>query len=82
MSSNGQHSFRRVALPALKSAGKLIIISAVTYGPAGIAGWAIKSVASRPLRMLLTLALEPILVRVMRRISMRFNRETNETTAK
>ncbi|WP_437612875.1 phage shock protein PspD [Erwinia sp. V71] len=76
------HSLRRRAAPALKSAGKFIIISAVTYAPAGIAGWAVKSIARRPLRILLTLALEPILARVMRRASARFIRETNETTAK
>ncbi len=77
-----QHSLRRRAAPALKSAGKFIIISAVTYAPAGIAGWAVKSIARRPLRILLTMALEPILARVMRRVSARFIRETNETTAK
>jgi hypothetical protein len=29
----------------LKSAAKFIIINAVTYGPAGVTGWAVKSVA-------------------------------------
>ncbi|MFS2225713.1 phage shock protein PspD [Pantoea sp. B65] len=77
-----QNTLRRNAAPALKSAGKFIIINAVTYGPAGITGWAVKSVARRPLRILLALALEPLLARVMRRASARFVKETNETTAK
>ena len=46
-------ALRRRATPALKSAGKFIIISAVTYAPGGLAGWAVKSVARRPLRLLL-----------------------------
>lgn len=53
-------ALRRRATPALKSAGKFIIISAVTYAPGGLAGWAVKSVARRPLRLLLAAALEPL----------------------
>ncbi|QKJ87251.1 Phage shock protein D [Paramixta manurensis] len=82
MSAYQSGRFRRHAVPALKSVGKFIIINAATYGPAGIAGWAVKSVARRPLRILLTLTLEPILARAMRHVSARFNKETNETTAK
>ncbi|WP_130835081.1 phage shock protein PspD [[Erwinia] mediterraneensis] len=78
MSVQGQSRFRRHAAPALKSAGKFIIINAVTYGPAGLTGWAVKSVARRPLRILLSLALEPLLARVMKRISARFIRENDE----
>jgi len=79
---NWQQSVRRNAAPALKSAGKFIIITALTYGPGGVAGWAVKSVARRPLKILLALALEPILARMMRKVSARFVKETNETTAK
>ncbi|MFH8134612.1 phage shock protein PspD [Pantoea osteomyelitidis] len=82
MSLQAQSTFRRRAAPALKSAAKFIIISAVTYGPAGIAGWAVKSVARRPLRILLSLALEPLLAKVMKRISARFIRENDEKTAR
>ena len=38
--------------PGLKWAGRLALLSALRYGPAGVAGWAIKSVARRPLKML------------------------------
>lgn len=47
--------------PGLKIAGKLVLLTALRYGPAGVAGWAVKSVARRPLKMLLMLVLEPIL---------------------
>jgi phage shock protein D len=78
MPSSWQSTFRRRAAPALKSAGKFIIINAVTYGPAGVAGWAVKSVARRPLRLLLTMALEPLLARAMKRMTARFIRESDE----
>lgn len=78
MPSTWQSTFRRRAAPALKSAGKFIIINAVSYGPAGITGWAVKSVARRPLRLLLSLALEPLLARVMKRMTARFVRESDE----
>lgn len=71
-------SFRRRATPALKSLGKFIIINAVSYGPAGLTGWAVKSVARRPLRILLSLALEPLLQRVMKRAAARFIREKDD----
>jgi phage shock protein D len=75
-------TLRRRATPALKSAGKFIIISAVTYAPGGLAGWAVKSVARRPLRLLLAFALEPLLTKVFSRLSARFIRENDEKTAK
>lgn len=55
--------------PGLKIVGKLILLTALRYGPAGVAGWAIKSVARRPLKMLLAVALEPLLARVASRIA-------------
>ena len=50
--------------PGLKIAGKLVLLTALRYGPAGVAGWAIKSVARRPVKMLLAVALEPLLSRL------------------
>ncbi|MFH2501896.1 phage shock protein PspD [Klebsiella indica] len=57
--------------PGLKIAGKLILLTALRYGPAGVAGWAVKSVARRPLKMLLMLVLEPLLSRAAQRFSKR-----------
>ncbi|MBC3634664.1 phage shock protein PspD [Klebsiella michiganensis] len=57
--------------PGLKIAGKLVLLTALRYGPAGVAGWAVKSVARRPLKMLLMLVLEPILSRAVQRFSKR-----------
>jgi phage shock protein D len=74
-------AFRHRATPALKSAAKFIIINAITYGPAGVTGWAVKSVARRPLRILLGLALEPLLKRVMNTVASRFIKEKDEKTA-
>lgn len=31
--------------PGFKIAGKLVLLTALRYGPAGVAGWAVKSVA-------------------------------------
>ncbi|MGS9097638.1 phage shock protein PspD, partial [Salmonella enterica subsp. enterica serovar Infantis] len=39
----------------------LVLLSALRFGPAGVAGWAVKSVARGPLKMLLAFALEPVL---------------------
>lgn len=58
--------------PRLQKAGKFILISAITYGPAGVSGWAVKSVARRPLKILLAWALEPLLKRVMRKATARW----------
>ncbi len=66
------------AKPGLKIVGKLVLLTALRYGPAGVAGWAVKSVARRPLKMLLALILEPLLARVLRKISAR----TQGSTAK
>ncbi|HEJ8431698.1 TPA: phage shock protein PspD [Klebsiella oxytoca] len=57
--------------PGLKIAGKLVLVTALRYGPAGVAGWAVKSVARRPLKMLLMLVLEPMLSRAAQRFSKR-----------
>ncbi|HDT5144427.1 TPA: phage shock protein PspD [Klebsiella michiganensis] len=57
--------------PGLKIAGKLVLLTALRYGPAGVAGWAVKSAARRPLKMLLMLVLEPMLSRAAQRFSKR-----------
>ncbi|MEJ4044347.1 phage shock protein PspD [Erwinia sp. SLM-02] len=63
---HGKSTLRHQAAPALIKAGKFILISAITYGPAGLSGWAVKSVARKPLKILLAWALEPLIRRVMR----------------
>lgn len=63
---HGKSTLRNRAAPALKKAAKFILISAITYGPGGLSGWAVKSVARKPLKILLAWALEPLIRRVMR----------------
>lgn len=60
--------------PRLKKAGKFILISAITYGPAGLSGWAVKSVARRPLKILLAWALEPLIRRVIKGAGAQWNK--------
>ncbi|EMH4161262.1 phage shock protein PspD [Pluralibacter gergoviae] len=55
--------------PGLKLAGRLALLTALRYGPAGVAGWAIKSVARRPLKMLLAVALEPLLAKLATKLA-------------
>ena len=59
--------------PGFKIAGKLVLLTALRYGPAGVAGWAVKSVARRPLKMLLALVLEPLLSRAATKLSKRYS---------
>ena len=59
--------------PGLMWAGRLALLSALRYGPAGVAGWAVKSVARRPLKMLLALVLEPVLSRAAAKLSKRYS---------
>lgn len=61
-----QAPLRQRAAPLLKKAGKGLLLGAMTYGPAGIAGWAVKSVARKPLKILLLWALEPLVRRLLR----------------
>ena len=70
MNSKWQRAGQQVK-PGLKIVGKLALLTALRYGPAGVAGWAVKSVARRPLKMLLMLVLEPILSRAAQRFSKR-----------
>ncbi|HHC5228437.1 TPA: phage shock protein PspD, partial [Citrobacter freundii] len=62
MNNRWQRAGQRVK-PGFKIAGKLVLLTALRYGPAGVAGWAVKSVSRRPLKMLLALVLEPVLSR-------------------
>ncbi|HFF8751801.1 TPA: phage shock protein PspD [Klebsiella pneumoniae] len=66
MNSKWQRAGQQVK-PGLKIVGKLALLTALRYGPAGVAGWAVKSVARRPLKMLL--ALEPLLSRLANRVT-------------
>ena len=52
MNTRWQQAGQKVK-PGFKLAGKLVLLTALRYGPAGVEGWAIKSVARRPLKMLL-----------------------------
>ncbi|EPJ3207488.1 MULTISPECIES: phage shock protein PspD [Citrobacter] len=72
MNNRWQRAGQRVK-PGFKIAGKLVLLTALRYGPAGVAGWAVKSVARRPLKMLLVLVLEPLLSKVARKISQRYS---------
>ena len=68
MNNRWQRAGQRVK-PGFKIAGKLVLLTALRYGPAGVAGWAVKSVARRPLKMLLAVALEPLLSRLANRVT-------------
>ncbi|ATZ11650.1 phage shock protein PspD [Erwinia amylovora] len=58
--------------PVLQKAGKFILINALTYGPAGLSGWAVKSVARKPLKIFLAWALEPLIRRALKGASSRW----------
>lgn len=73
MNTRWQHAGQKLK-PGLKIAGKLVLLTALRYGPAGVAGWAVKSVARRPLKMLLAVALEPLLSRAAAKLSRRYNK--------
>ena len=72
MNNGWQRAGQRVK-PGFKIAGKLVLLTALRYGPAGVAGWAVKSVARRPLKMLLALVLEPVLSRAAAKLSKRYS---------
>lgn len=72
MNNRWQRAGQRVK-PGFKIAGKLVLLIALRYGPAGVAGWAVKSVARRPLKMLLALVLEPVLSRAAAKLSKRYS---------
>ncbi len=66
---------QRNVKPGLQIVGKLALLAALRFGPAGVAGWAVKSVARRPLKMALAFALEPLLKRAANKFSRRFMSE-------
>ena len=72
MNNRWQRAGQRVK-PGFKIAGKLVLLTALRYGPAGVAGWAVKSVARRPLKMLLALVLETVLSRAAAKLSKRYS---------
>jgi len=72
MNNRWQRAGQRVK-PGFKIAGKLVRLTALRYGPAGVAGWAVKSVARRPLKMLLALVLEAVLSRAAAKLSKRYS---------
>ena len=72
MNNRWQRAGQRVK-PGFKIAGKLVLLTALRYGPAGVAGGAGKSVARRPLKMLLALVLEPVLSRAAAKLSKRYS---------
>lgn len=72
MNNRWQRAGQKVK-PGFKIAGKLVLLTALRYGPAGVAGWAVKSVARRPLKMLLALMLEPLLSRAAAKLSKRYS---------
>ena len=69
MNTRWQQAGQKVK-PGFKLAGKLVLLTALRYGPAGVAGWAIKSVARRPLKM----SLEPLLSRAANKLARRYKR--------
>lgn len=76
--NNGWQRAGRKMKPGVKIASKLVLLTVLRYGPAGVAGWAVKSVARRPLKMLLTLVLEPVLRKVANKISQRFVQQDSD----
>ncbi|WP_441007603.1 phage shock protein PspD [Tatumella ptyseos] len=82
MNKQWKDSAKRQVKPALKSVGKFVLINAVTFGPAGVAGWAVKSVSKKPVRLFLGMVLEPVLSKVMKKISAKLLKEQHEKTPK
>ncbi len=82
MNKKWQDSAKAQVKPALKSVGKFVLINAVTFGPAGVAGWAVRSVSKKPVKLFLGMVLEPLLSRVMKKISAKLLKDRNETHSK
>ncbi|XNM90140.1 phage shock protein PspD [Escherichia coli] len=60
--------------PGFKLAGKLILLTALRYGPAGVAGWAIKTSCSPTAENVAAVALEPLLSRAANKLAQRYKR--------
>ncbi|MET3055499.1 phage shock protein PspD [Serratia marcescens] len=72
--------FKRGAAAMLKTLAKVIIIALLNYGPAGAAGWLLKTVGRKPVRFVLVL--EPLFRKGLNKAFGRYVKESNETTAK
>ncbi|AOF15041.1 phage shock protein D [Yersinia enterocolitica] len=79
MNNNPARSRAGVVLTTLI---KIIFSVALTYGPAGAAGFIVRNVSRKPLRWLLLMMLEPMLKRAMGAEVGQFAKEKHETTAK
>ncbi|MBX9486771.1 phage shock protein PspD [Yersinia enterocolitica] len=79
MNNNPARSRAGVVLTTLI---KIIFSVALTYGPAGAAGFIVRNVSRKPLRWLLLMLLEPMLKRAMGATAGQFAKEKHETTAK
>ncbi|AJJ10610.1 phage shock PspD family protein [Yersinia rohdei] len=79
MNNNPARNRAGVVLTALI---KIVFTVALTYGPAGAAGFIVKNVSRKPLRWLLLMMLEPMLKRVMGAAAGQFAKDKHETTAK
>ncbi|CNG01992.1 phage shock protein D [Yersinia enterocolitica] len=79
MNNNPARSRAGVVLTTLI---KIIFSVALTYGPAGAAGFIVRNVSRKPLRWLLLMMLEPMLKRAMGAVAGQFAKEKHETTAK
>ncbi|HDL6853712.1 TPA: phage shock protein PspD [Yersinia enterocolitica] len=79
MNNNPARSRAGVVLTTLI---KIIFSVALTYGPAGAAGFIVRNVSRKPLRWLLLMMLEPMLKRAMGAVVGQFAKEKHETTAK
>lgn len=71
---NGYSAVRHHVKPVLRKVGKLILVGALTYGPAGVTGFVVKSVTRRPLKIALAWALEPLIRRAMRGATSRWHK--------
>ncbi|WP_392435303.1 phage shock protein PspD [Yersinia sp. HM-2024] len=79
MNNNPARSRAGVVLTTLI---KIIFSVALTYGPAGAAGFIVRNVSRKPLRWLLLMMLEPMLKRAIGAAARQFAKEKHETTAK
>ncbi|CQQ78290.1 TPA: phage shock protein PspD [Yersinia enterocolitica] len=79
MNNNPARSRAGVVLTTLI---KIIFSVALTYGPAGAAGFIVRNVSRKSLRWLLLMMLEPMLKRAMGAAAGQFAKEKHETTAK
>ncbi|STG54786.1 peripheral inner membrane phage-shock protein [Escherichia coli] len=72
MNTRWQQAGQKVK-PGFKLAGNWYFLPHCAM-PGGCGGWAIKSVARRPLKMLLAVALEPLLSRAANKLAQRYKR--------